>query len=214
MDPLAMSTPPCNNLTSLLHFVGDGSHGLLGYCNNLVIRNTQQAMINLEILKQQQPSLFNLLMQNSKLLQEQTLLKNKILSSKETIVELEKEVRRTRIKTTPLGLHQRCRSVSNIETLKVGSGGLKQRIQAIRGMVHPEKENIDPQMAKSSYSSLIAPHVAKEILDALKFKKIKQDIISDFLQSTTIDTLDVQSVIDNCGISQKGYSSIFKSVKI
>ncbi|MCO5605944.1 hypothetical protein L7F22_060130 [Adiantum nelumboides] len=82
-----------------------------------------------------------------------------------------------------------------------------------RDMLHPLKENIDPQMAKHSYSSLIAPDVAKEMLDVSKFKKVKQNIINDFIQDTTIDTLDVQSVIDDCGISQKGYSSIFKSVK-
>lgn len=121
MNPLTLSTPPFSNISTLLRFVGDGVRGLLGYCNNL-IGNTQYV------------SAFNqsLLQQIALLKGQQAQSIEKISSLRENIAELEKELKKSRIKNTSLGFRQRCRNISNIETLKVGSGGLKRRIHAVR----------------------------------------------------------------------------------
>ena len=39
--------------------------------------------------------------------------------------------------------------------------------------MHLEKENIDQEMAKSCYSSLIPPSIVEDILGSSKFKKVK-----------------------------------------
>ena len=121
MNPSTFTTPHFSNISSLLRFVGDGMRGLLGYCNHLV-GNTQAISASHQILLQQIACLK----------EEQTQSIKKLDSLRETRTELEKELKRSRIKNTPLGLRQRCRNISNIETLKVGSGGLKRRIHAIR----------------------------------------------------------------------------------
>lgn len=121
IDPTTVSTPNFRNVTSLLKFVGDGSNGLLGYCNHLVADSYQVSNLNR-----------SLVVQNAHLLEQQQLCMEKVTSSKVTIEELEKQVKKTRIKNTALGWRQRCKTISNIETLKVGSGGLKKRIRAVR----------------------------------------------------------------------------------
>ena len=80
-------------------------------------------------------------------------------------------------------------------------------------MMHPKKENVDPQLASSCYSSLIAPSVVEEIIDTIKFKKVKQRIIEEFVDETKVDSMDVQIVMDDCGISRRGYSNVFKAMK-
>ena len=40
-----------------------------------------------------------------------------------------------------------------------------------RDIIHPDKENVDPEIAKSSYSSLFAPLVVEEVLGpSLRFE--------------------------------------------
>lgn len=82
-----------------------------------------------------------------------------------------------------------------------------------RDLLHPEKENMDPSLAKSSYCSLISPAIVQEMLDSSKFKKVKQSILQDSIAETRVDTMDVQEVMDNSGISRTGYSNIFKLLK-
>ena len=53
---------------------------------------------------------------------------SKMESASETIAELKKAINIARLKNTALGLRHRCKTIANIETLKVGSGGLKKRI--------------------------------------------------------------------------------------
>ena len=53
-------------------------------------------------------------------------------SACETIAKLKKAINIARLKNTALGLRHRCKTVANIETLKVGSGGLKKQIQAVK----------------------------------------------------------------------------------
>ena len=52
-----------------------------------------------------------------------------------------------------------------------------------------------------------------EIIENAKYKKVKQRIIDKFLSETKVDSMDVQMVMDNCGISQTGYSNVFKAMK-
>ena len=70
--------------------------------------------------------------QNAYLVRQQQVALEKVVSLNDTIADLEKKVKESRLKNTGLGWRQRTRTLSNIETLKLGSGGLKKRIHAIR----------------------------------------------------------------------------------
>ena len=48
------------------------------------------------------------------------------------IAKLEKEVKKNKVKNTTLGWRERTRTISNIETLKVGSSGFKKRVCVVR----------------------------------------------------------------------------------
>ncbi len=78
--------------------------------------------------------------------------------------------------------------------------------------MHPNKKNVNPIEAKHSYSALIAPMVLQEVLGASKFKKVKRKVIQDFIGDSKVDNMDVQMVMDGCGISRTGYSNMFKAV--
>ena len=78
--------------------------------------------------------------------------------------------------------------------------------------MHPNKENVDPKEAKHSYTSLIAPTVLEELLETSKFKKVKQKVIKTFVGDSKVDNMEVQMVMDGCGISRTGYSNMFKAV--
>ena len=120
-DPTTMSTPNFSNATSLIKFIGDGQKGLLGYCHHLLADKYETSNLNY-ILKEQ----------NAYLVNQQHLSSERVVSLKNTIADLEKELKISRLKRNGLGWKQRNRPVSNIETLKHGSGGLKKRIRAIR----------------------------------------------------------------------------------
>ena len=116
-----MFTPNFSNATTLLKFAGEGHKGLLGYCNSLLgnkieVYNTNQVLMseNEKLVKQQQASI------------------QKLTSLNETIKLLEKDLKVSRTKNTGLGWRQRTKTLANIETLKLGNGGLKKRIRAIR----------------------------------------------------------------------------------
>ena len=71
----------------------------------------------------------SLIVHNAYLLEQQKVHVNKLKSANGTIVDLEKAVKNARVKSTTLGLRQRCKSVAR---LKTGGGGLKKRIRAVR----------------------------------------------------------------------------------
>ena len=79
--------------------------------------------------------------------------------------------------------------------------------------MHPEKENLDPQLVKGCYSSLVPPTFVEEIIESAKYRKVKQRIIDEFIAEAKVDSMDVQMVMDNCGISRTGYSNVFKAMK-
>ncbi|KAI5061466.1 hypothetical protein GOP47_0023971 [Adiantum capillus-veneris] len=80
-------------------------------------------------------------------------------------------------------------------------------------MMHPGKENIDLVMENKSYSSLISPSIAQELIESSKFKKVKQNVIHEFINEAHVSTSNVQKVIDDSDISRMGYTQIFKEVK-
>lgn len=79
-------------------------------------------------------------------------------------------------------------------------------------MMHPQLENMDPAAAGISYSSLMPPLAAKEMIACSKFKGVKRDIVQDFVGANVVNTLDVQKSLDDRGISRAGYSEIFKVI--
>ena len=79
--------------------------------------------------------------------------------------------------------------------------------------MHPEKENIDPQLVGSCYSSLLAPSVMEDMIATAKYQKVKQKVIEEFVDETKMDSMDVQRAMDDSGISRRGYSSVFKAMK-
>ena len=121
VDPTTLSTPSFSSVTSLLKFAGDGNNGLLGYCHHLVADQQQTSAHNQALVDH-----------NHYLLKQQQASMEKVVSLNSTVEDLQKQLKRSRIKNTPLGWRQREKSISNIETLKLGSGGLKKRIRAVR----------------------------------------------------------------------------------
>lgn len=113
-DPFSNAPPPFQNVTNLLHFVGDGKQGLLGYAQHLELQGTHACH------------------QRDFLLMENITLKKQALSSTKTIGELEKKVESLRQKETALGPRQRKRKLNNIEAMAIGGGALKKRIQAAK----------------------------------------------------------------------------------
>lgn len=120
-NPSTNATPPFSNVTSLLHFTGDGKQGLLGYIQQIESKASGLEML-IEVMSKK----------NNDLFAENQLLIQRLKSHEETIKELEKTVDRMRQKDTQLGLRRRKRKLTNIQQIKLGSGGAKKRIHAIR----------------------------------------------------------------------------------
>ncbi len=116
-DPHTNSTPPFSNPTTLLRFVGDGKEGLLNYCKSI---STMSAMMHEENTRVH------------KLKMECNLKEEKINTQQQEITWLNQQLQILRQKQTVLGPRQRRRKLKNIEDLKVGSGGIKKRIRAVR----------------------------------------------------------------------------------
>lgn len=120
-DPLTNAPPPFANITNLLHFTGNGLDGLLGYTQHLEMRG-----LNAE--KQRD----FLLKENVNLKQLNDACIQKALANRETIQSLEKKIKCLHEKETVLGRRKRKRDLCNIEDMKIGSGGMKRRIRALR----------------------------------------------------------------------------------
>ena len=112
-NPLKNSTPSFSNPFSLLRFTADGYGGLLGYCNVL--------SSHAETFKHLYQSLST----------QYSILLQKHSKSLEEVQELQKKLKFSRRRRTRLGLRDRERHVSSIETLKVRIGGLNRHIYAV-----------------------------------------------------------------------------------
>ena len=108
------STPCFSSPTTLLKFAGDGNNGLLGYCKDLC---NQSSLLRSEVL-----SLRAAMSQKESTIQEQA----------EAVEALKRQLAAAKTKKTNYGPRQRERKLKNVECLKLGTGGLKRRIQAIR----------------------------------------------------------------------------------
>ena len=113
--------PPFSNVTSLLHFVGDVKEGLLGYIKHIESKASSLEKV-IEVMSRGNKDLYR---QNQHYIE--------LLRSYEEIVQgLGKKIDTMRQKDTELKPHRRKRKLSNIHQLKLGSGGMKKRIHAIR----------------------------------------------------------------------------------
>lgn len=120
-NPLQNSTPPFKDITTLLNFVGEGYNGLLGYTHHL------EASSN--VLKLERDLLEK---ENNHLKQRMEQYVQKLRGQKETILVLEKQKEKLRLKQTSLGLRKRERKLRDYQQLKLKSGGIKKRIHAVK----------------------------------------------------------------------------------
>ena len=120
-NPATNAPPPFSNVTSLLHFTGDGKQGLLGYIQHIEARASSLEKL-VEVLSRDNKDLHR---QNENII-------GMLRSSEETEQELVKKIEAMRQKDTELGPRKRKRKLSNIHQLKLGSGGVKKRIHAVR----------------------------------------------------------------------------------
>lgn len=120
-DPFTNAPPSFSNVTNLLHFTGNGRQGLLGYAQHLEAKA--------KVAEQQRDYLQKESIEIKKL---NECYAQKLMANKDTIEELEKKIDILRMKETALGLRKRKQKLSNIEKMKLGSGGMKKRVQAVR----------------------------------------------------------------------------------
>lgn len=66
--------------------------------------------------------------------------------------------------------------------------------------------------AGKHYSYLIPKQAAEDMLRQNKFNRIDQQRISAFMEECHLDPADVQSILDEGGISQKGYNMLYQAV--
>ena len=121
IDRQTISHPCFSNPTSLLRFIGDGVIGLLGYCNSI------STIAQSERLHSQYLGAEVLYLREECRVQSQ-----KLEEQGRQIETLTKQINTYREKETCIGPRKRKRKLKNVEELKVGSGGLKKRIKAIR----------------------------------------------------------------------------------
>ena len=121
-NPATIAPPPFSNVTSLLHYIGDGKQRLLGYIQHIEARASGLEKV-IEVLSRENKDLHR---------QNQNFI-DMLRSSEETVQELVKKIDAMRQKDTELGPRRRKRKLStNIHLLKLGSGGVKKRIHAVR----------------------------------------------------------------------------------
>ena len=120
-NPQTNAPPPFCNVTSLLHFTGDGKQGLLGYIQNIESKASSLEKV-IEVLSCRNKELHRHNQQSIELLR----------SYEENVQYLTKKINTMRQKDTELGTRKRKRKLSNLHQLKLGSGGVKKRIHAVR----------------------------------------------------------------------------------
>ncbi|MCO5559335.1 hypothetical protein L7F22_012932 [Adiantum nelumboides] len=135
----------------------------------------------------------------------------KILSNKETIQGLEKNITSLQKKDTVLGSWKRKRDLCNIENMKIGSGGLKKQIRALRSLLHPNSNGAGCN-AEVHYSRLVPKEVVEELITQKKICKLKGRILTSFMNENQLEPMDVQAILDESGISQMGYMELFKTL--
>ena len=124
IDPMLGSAPAFFNITSLLRFAADGYAGLLGYTMHITAAS-DILRLERQFLQQENDAL-------KKNLQEMSELQKCLEEKSKIIKNLENRLARVKRRRTLLGERMREKSLRNIESLKLGSGGCIRRIQAAR----------------------------------------------------------------------------------
>ena len=79
-----------------------------------------------------------------------------------------------------------------------------------RSLLHPQSKAHSE--ARAHYSHLIPRSVADKMLIQKKFQKISEKHVSLFMNKNQLDASQVQAILDESGISQKGYSILYKAL--
>lgn len=82
-----------------------------------------------------------------------------------------------------------------------------------RSLLQPLSAERNMVGASQHYCDVIPPVVAKNILSEKRFKKAREQCVDRFLQSSCLDTEDVQSTMDKVGISRQSYTQLFKVIQ-
>lgn len=82
-----------------------------------------------------------------------------------------------------------------------------------RSLLQPRSAERNMVGASQHYCDVIPPVVAKNILSEKRFKKAREQCVDRFLQSSCLDTEDVQSTMDKVGISRQSYTQLFKVIQ-
>lgn len=119
--PASNSAPPFRDITSFVNYLGDGYRGFHGYTRHLeAVSDTLQLEKDL------------LAKENLQLRHTLDLCNQKLESNEKIIQDLERDKENLRQKQTLLGLRKRERKLKDIDQLKIGCGGTKKRINAIK----------------------------------------------------------------------------------
>lgn len=79
-----------------------------------------------------------------------------------------------------------------------------------RSLLHPDTKVHSE--AGMHYSHLLPKKILEEMLHQKKFQKINEKHVSLFMNKNQLDATQVQAILDETGISQKGYSMLFKAL--
>ena len=60
--------------------------------------------------------------------------------------------------------------------------------------------------------SLFSTSLIKEMIQERKFKIVKCNVVEQFIESNKVDVDLIHDVLDESGMSKKGYLSIFKAI--
>ena len=83
-------------------------------------------------------------------------------------------------------------------------------LSIFRSLLHPQSKAHSE--AGVHYSHLIPRSVADKMLIQKKFQKISEKHVSLFMNKNQLDASQVQAILDESGISQKGYSILYKAL--
>ncbi|MCO5554445.1 hypothetical protein L7F22_007975 [Adiantum nelumboides] len=150
-------------------------------------------------------------MENMQLKKLNEACSQKILSIRETIQGLEKKITSLQEKDTVLGNKKRKRDLCNIKNMKIGSGGLKKQLRALRSLLHPNS-NSEGCNVGVHFSRLVSKEVVEEMITLKTFCKLKGRLLTFFMNENQLEPMEVQAILDESGIAQMGYRALFKAL--
>ena len=79
-------------------------------------------------------------------------------------------------------------------------------------LLHPKGGEKYTTKAGTHYSHLIPKQTMKELLALRKFTNVHQRHISELIKANQIDASEMQAIMDETGISNQGYKSLYKCI--